>query len=94
MRVAAFFFPKIWFFGKSGVSLHPRSNNVVTFKTIEIMLDTFFGFVQFVSFVIALVLGPFIVGSRMFAKWLVYLTLCTIFTPLFGILIYVKFFRY
>ncbi len=58
------------------------------------MLDTFFGFVQFVSFVIALVLGPFIVGSRMFAKWLVYLTLCTIFTPLFGILIYVKFFMY
>ena len=56
------------------------------------MLDTFFGFVQFVSFVIALVLGPFVVGSRMFAKWLVYLTLCTIFTPLFGILIYVKFF--
>ena len=44
------------------------------------MLDTFFGFVQFVSFVIALALGPFIVGSRMFAKWLVYLTLCTIFT--------------
>lgn len=36
------------------------------------MLDTFFGFVQFVSFVIALVLGPFVVGSRMFAKWLVY----------------------
>nr|DAL49528.1 MAG TPA_asm: hypothetical protein [Caudoviricetes sp.] len=74
--------------------MHPRSNNVVTIKTIEIMLDTFFGFVQFVSFVIALALGPFIVGSRMFAKWLVYLTLCTIFTPLFGILIYVKFFRY
>ena len=57
------------------------------------MLDSFFNFVHFASFVIALILGPFIVGSRMLAMWLVYLTLCTIFTPLFGILIYVKFFR-
>lgn len=53
----------------------------------------FFDFVMFVSFVIALVIGPLVVGSRMPVMWLIYLFLCTVLTPVLGIPIYKAFFR-
>ena len=48
----------------------------------------FFDFVMFASFVIALVVGPFVVGSCNPALWVFYLSLCTMLTPLLGIPIY------
>lgn len=53
----------------------------------------FFDFVMFASFVIALVVGPFVVGSCNLALWVFYLSLCTMLTPLLGIPIYKAIFR-
>ena len=53
----------------------------------------FFDFVMFISFVIALTVGPFVVGSRMPVMWLVYLFLCTVLTPIIGIPVYKAFCR-
>lgn len=53
----------------------------------------FFDFVMFASFVIALVVGPFVVGSYNPALWVFYLSLCTMLTPLLGIPIYKAIFR-
>lgn len=48
----------------------------------------FFDFIMFISFVIALTVGPFIVGSCNPVLWVFYLGLCTGLTPLLGIPIY------
>ncbi|MGN8652918.1 hypothetical protein [Segatella copri] len=48
----------------------------------------FFDFIMFISFVIALTVGPFIVGSCNPVLWVFYLGLCTMLTPLLGIPIY------
>lgn len=52
----------------------------------------FFDFVMFASFVIALVVGPFVVGSCNPVLWVFYLSLCTMLTPLLGIPIYTAIF--
>lgn len=75
-------------FRKSGVSLHPRISN--TLKYIDYV---FFDFVMLASFVIALVVGPFVVGSCNPVLWVFYLSLCTMLTPLLGIPIYKAIFR-
>ena len=54
----------------------------------------FFDFIMFISFVIALTVGPFVVGSRMPVMWLIYLFLCTVLTPIIGIPVYKAFCRY
>ena len=48
----------------------------------------FFDFIMFISFVIALTVGSFIVGSCNPVLWVFYLGLCTVLTPLLGIPIY------
>ena len=53
----------------------------------------FFDFIMFISFVIALTVGQFVVGSRMPVMWLVYLFLCTVLTPIIGIPVYKAFCR-
>lgn len=53
----------------------------------------FFDFVMLASFVIALVVGPFVVGSCNPVLWVFYLSLCTMLTPLLGIPIYKVIFR-
>lgn len=44
-----------------------------------------FDFVSLASFIIALAVGPFIVGSCNPVLWVFYLGLCTMLTPLLGI---------
>ena len=52
-----------------------------------------FDFVSLASFIIALAVGPFIVGSCNPVLWVFYLGLCTMLTPLLGIPIYKAIFR-
>lgn len=68
--------------------MHPRISN--TLKYIDY---GFFDFVMLASFVIALVVGPFVVGSCNPVLWVFYLSLCTMLTPLLGIPIYKAIFR-
>lgn len=53
----------------------------------------FFDTIQVGSLVMALMLGPFVVGSRNPAIWLLYLGICTVLTPIIGIPVYKTFFR-
>lgn len=45
-------------------------------------------YIQGYSAIIAVVLMPFLVKSRVPAYWVLYLLLCTIFTPLIGYPLY------
>lgn len=53
----------------------------------------FFDMIQVCSFVMALMLGPFVVGSWNPVMWILYLGICTVLTPFIGIPIYKTFFR-
>ena len=53
----------------------------------------FFDFVMLASFVSAIVVGPFVVGSCYPVLWVFYLSLCTMLTPLLGIPVYKAIFR-
>ena len=53
----------------------------------------FFDFIFVWSFVLSLLVGPFVVGSRMPIMWLVYLAICTVLTPVIGIPVFKTFFR-
>lgn len=53
-----------------------------------------FGFIQICSLFIGILLLPFVASNTVWQQKFVFLVLCMIFTPLFGILIFIKFFRY
>lgn len=53
-------------------------------------MDLFIAFINVLSFVLALIVGPFIVGTRNIGSWMFYLCVCTLLTPVLGIPIYIK----
>lgn len=54
----------------------------------------FFDFIWWWSVILALMVGPFVVGSRNILCWILYLTLCGFLTPLLGIPIYKSIMKY
>ena len=63
----------------------------VTIKNFEIM--DFYDTIMVGSFVMALMLAPFVVGTFNPVLWVFYLFLCTVFTPVIGIPLYKAVFR-
>ena len=53
----------------------------------------FYDCVMLWSFIVSLLLGPFVVGSRNPVIWILYLGMCTILPPILGFPIYRTFFR-
>ena len=52
-----------------------------------------YNFTQICSLLIGIILLPLVASNTIWQQKLIFLVLCMIFTPLFGTLIYVKFFR-
>lgn len=63
-------------FGYSKLKSYFRFRRLLNFEIMD-----FFDFVFLWSFVLSLLVGPFVVGSRMPLMWVVYLGLCTLLTP-------------
>lgn len=75
-------------FGYSKLKSYFRFRRLLNFEIMD-----FFDFVFLWSFVLSLLVGPFVVGSRMPLMWVVYLGLCTLPTPVIGIPVYKTFCR-
>lgn len=53
-------------------------------------MDSFMAFIHILSLILALIVGPFIVGSRGIGSWMFYLCVCMLLTPVLGIPLYIK----
>ena len=73
-------------FGFSEKVVYLCTRELVTHKNIEIM--GLIRYIQGYSAIIAVVLMPFLVKSRIPAYWVLYLLFCTILTPFIGYPLY------